>query len=65
VETGETKIFKVEDGDAIEIRNGIDYLESHHIRSYPKDTPRTITSDFTFVIKPARLPVNKYTAPGN
>ncbi len=52
IDDGETKSFKVEDGEAIELKDGIDYLSSSHVDSSPNNTPQVISSDITLISIP-------------
>ncbi len=52
VAAGETGVFKVEDGDALELRDGIDYLSSLHVNSTPDNTPAVIVGDLSLLVNP-------------
>lgn len=61
----QAKIFKVEDGDAVELKDGLDYLSSDHMDSYPRNTPRVITHKTTLSIKPFSPPPSGQVTPGS
>lgn len=47
---GASKLFKIEDGDAIELRDGLDYLSSQHVGSDPLETPLVVDSDLSLTV---------------
>ncbi len=49
VASGESGVFKAEDGDALELRDGIDYLSSLHVDTTPQNTPAVMQANLSLV----------------